>query len=113
MIVCGHALTYKNPDVFDGEALKVLLKLLDTQSDKAMVCNVLKWIQKACLLHEMNRQMIMNEDILMKHLKPLMARDEPEVIKNVCSTFRFFILDGLFFFHLLFEFNIQFLFCFR
>lgn len=37
--------------------------------------------------------MIMNEDILVKHLKPLLSRDEPEVVKNVCTTFRFLILD--------------------
>lgn len=97
LIVCGHGMTYKNPDVFDASSLKVLLKLLESENDKALVCNVLKWMQKACLLHEMNRQLIMNADILMKHLKPLLARDEPEVIKNVCSTFRFFILDGLYF----------------
>lgn len=41
----------------------------------------------------MNRQLIVNEDILVKHLKPLLARTEPEVIKNICICFRFLILD--------------------
>lgn len=95
-VVCGHAITFKNPDVFDEKTLKVLFKLLENQNDKALIINVLKWIQKACLLHEMNRQMIMKEDILMKHLKPLLAIDEPDIVKNVCSTFRYFILDGLY-----------------
>ena len=53
----------------------------------------MKWIQKACLLHEMNRQLIVNEDILVKHLKPLLTRTEPEVVKNICTCFRFLVLD--------------------
>lgn len=58
------------------------------------MCDVLKWTQKACLLHEMNRQLIVNEDILVKHLKPLMTlRREPEIIRNICTCFRFLILD--------------------
>lgn len=58
------------------------------------MCDVLKWTQKACLLHEMNRQLIVNEDILVRHLKPLMThRSEPEIIRNICTCFRFLILD--------------------
>lgn len=45
------------------------------------------------MLHENNRQLIVNGDILINHLKPLMNRDEPEIIKNVCTTLRFLILD--------------------
>jgi armadillo repeat-containing protein 6 len=41
----------------------------------------------------MNRQMIVNEDILIKHLKPLLERNETSIVKNVCTCFRFFILD--------------------
>lgn len=95
MILCNHAMTSKNPDIFDGKSLEIIIKVLDTQKNKNIICDVLKWIQKACLLHEMNRQTIVNEDILLKHLKPLLTtRDEPEIIKNVCMTFRFLILDG-------------------
>jgi len=35
----------------------------------------------------------MNEDILVKHLKPLLSRAEPEIVKNTCICFRFLILD--------------------
>lgn len=45
------------------------------------------------MLHEMNRQLIVNENILVTHLKPLMSRDEPSIVKNICTTFRFLILD--------------------
>lgn len=41
----------------------------------------------------MNRQLIVNEDILVKHLKPLLNRSETSIIKNVCTCFRFLILD--------------------
>lgn len=45
------------------------------------------------MLHENNRQLIVNEDILVKHLKPLLSRSEPEIIKNVSTCFRYLILD--------------------
>lgn len=67
--------------------------MLDTQKNEHVLCDTLKWIQKACLLHEMNRQLIVNEDILVKHLKPLLLRNETAIVKNVCTCFRFFILD--------------------
>lgn len=41
----------------------------------------------------MNRQLIVNEDILVKHLKPLLLREEAEIIKNVTTCFRYLILD--------------------
>lgn len=37
--------------------------------------------------------MIVNEDILIKHLKPLLSRTEASVIKSVSTCFRFLILD--------------------
>lgn len=104
-------MTNKNPDIFDDKSMAVVLKLvrislklsvffiilcfriLDTQKNAYIVCDVLKWIQKACMLHEMNRQLIVNEDILVRHLKPLLSRDEVAVIKNVCTCLRFLILD--------------------
>lgn len=41
----------------------------------------------------MNRQLVVNEDLLMKHLKPLLARSETEIVRQVCTCFRFLILD--------------------
>lgn len=67
--------------------------MLDTIKDEHIICDILKWIQKACLLHEMNRQLIINEEILVTHLKPLLARNETEIIKNLCTCLRFLILD--------------------
>lgn len=45
------------------------------------------------MLHENNRQLVVNGDIIVKHLKPLLSREETEIIKNVCVTLRFLILD--------------------
>lgn len=70
-----------------------LHRLLDTQTNEHIICDTLKWIQKACLLHEMNRQLIVNEEILVKHLKPLLSNEQPSIVKNVCTCFRYFILD--------------------
>lgn len=67
--------------------------MLDTQKDPYIVCDILKWIQKACLLHELNRQLIFNEELLVKHLKPLLASENADIIKNVCTCFRYLILD--------------------
>jgi len=66
---------------------------LDTQKNEQIVCDVLKWIQKACLLHEMNRQLVVNEEALATHLKPLLAKSESEIIKNVVICLRYLVLD--------------------
>lgn len=67
---------------------------MDTEKNEFIVCDILKWIQKACLLHELNRQMIVNEELLITHLKPLLlGRKEIEIVRNVCTCLRFLILD--------------------
>lgn len=111
--MCAHSLTNKNPDVFNEKSMSIVTRLvkileeietsgliklvycrlLDSQKNQNIICDTLKWIQKACLLHERNRQLIMNENILTNHLKPLLSRSEPEIIRNVCTTFRCLILD--------------------
>lgn len=44
-------------------------------------------------MHEMNRQLVVNEDILVKHLKPLLNSSDTEVVRNICVCIRFLILD--------------------
>lgn len=88
---CVEVTDYK---IIDFNYFTILCsRLLDTQTNSIIICDVLRWTQKACLLHEMNRQLIVNEEILVKHLKPLLGRDEVDIIKNVCTCFRFLILD--------------------
>lgn len=92
-IICAHALTNKNPDIFDGKSLECIIKILDTAKNSHIICDTLKWIHKACLLHELNRQKILNEEILVTHLKPLLQSNDTDVVKNLCTCFRFLILD--------------------
>ncbi|CAG9809879.1 unnamed protein product [Chironomus riparius] len=93
-ILCAHAITNKNPDIFNEKSLRTINKILDTEKNEHIVCDILKWIQKACLLHELNRQMIVNEELLITHLKPLLlGRKEIEIVRNVCTCLRYLILD--------------------
>lgn len=93
LILCAHALINQNPDIFDCKSMEIIMRLLESQTTELIICDTLKWIQKSCLLHEMNRQAIMNEDALLGHFKKLVTRSEPSIIKNVCITFRYLILD--------------------
>uniref|UniRef100_A0A336LQR2 CSON009516 protein n=1 Tax=Culicoides sonorensis TaxID=179676 RepID=A0A336LQR2_CULSO len=92
-ILAANAITHKQPDVFDKNCLDTIVKLLDTQQDKTVICDILKWIQKSCILHEMNRQAIVNANILITHLKPLLDKGDSALVKDVCAVFRYLILD--------------------
>jgi armadillo repeat-containing protein 6 len=71
------------------------MKILKTQTDKDIICNSLKWIQKSCFFHEKNRQMIMNEEEFVECLKRLLNErsDERVIVKNIDACFRYLILD--------------------
>lgn len=73
--------------------IAVCLRLLKTESDNALVSDLLRWLQKACILHERNRQMIMEDVSIVKQFKILVGNDDAEVVKNVCALFRYLILD--------------------
>uniref|UniRef100_A0A182PMV7 LRRK2 ARM repeat domain-containing protein n=1 Tax=Anopheles epiroticus TaxID=199890 RepID=A0A182PMV7_9DIPT len=93
LLIAANAIINKQPDVFSHESLAVALKHLKSCSDVKVACELLKWLQKACILHEMNRQMIMEENLTIPTLKPFLVRTEPEVIRNTCALFRYLILD--------------------
>lgn len=93
LIAAANAIINKQPDVFDIASLSVILELLKGATDQQTVCELLKWLQKACLLHEMNRQTIMQETLTVTTLKGLLTRIEPEIIRNACTLLRFLILD--------------------
>ncbi|XP_063701828.1 armadillo repeat-containing protein 6 homolog [Culicoides brevitarsis] len=92
-ILAANSITHKNPDVFDKACLDTIIKCLDTQKDKQVICDTLKWIQKSCIMHEMNRQAVVEADILMTHLKPLLANEDEALVKEICAVFRYLILD--------------------
>lgn len=91
-MAAANALLKQQPDIFNAETLMVAIKILDTQTDVQLKCDVLQLIIKACIMHETNRQNIMNVGI-MTHLQPLLSYDQDFVIKYVCQLFRCLILD--------------------
>ncbi|KAJ6635179.1 Armadillo repeat-containing protein 6 like [Pseudolycoriella hygida] len=82
----------KQPDVFDADTLLIVIAILERQTDVAIRCSVLRLIAKACVMHEINRQNIMNADIV-TYLKPLLADESSEIVTEVCTVFRYLILD--------------------
>lgn len=72
----------KQPDVFDAETLVIVIKILENQTDVAVRCSVLRLLAKACVMHEINRQNIVNADIV-KYLKPLLAEESSEVSGHI------------------------------
>ncbi|XP_064542690.1 armadillo repeat-containing protein 6 homolog [Drosophila montana] len=87
-----NSLTHKQPDIFDAEAMAVVLKLLALKEQQDIVCLTLQWLQKTCVMHEMNRQKILSTSAL-KLLKPLLAKDSPRVMRELTAVLRFLVLD--------------------
>lgn len=72
----------KQPDVFDAETLVIVIKILENQTDVPVRCSALRLMAKACVMHEINRQNIVNADII-QYLKPLLADESSEVSANL------------------------------
>ncbi|KAH8272899.1 hypothetical protein KR018_008433 [Drosophila ironensis] len=88
-----NSLTHKQPDLFDAEAMAVVLKLLQLeQLHEESTLLTLQWLQKACIMHEMNRQNIMNTPAI-KLVKPLLAKDKARLVRELTAVFRFLVLD--------------------
>uniref|UniRef100_A0A8D8HL46 Armadillo repeat-containing protein 6 homolog n=1 Tax=Culex pipiens TaxID=7175 RepID=A0A8D8HL46_CULPI len=94
LVAAANAIINKQPDVFSSKSLEVALRLLQSESgDDAVTCDLLRWLQKACILHEMNRQTIMDDGRVVKQFKRLIENSDSEVVKQACALFRFLILD--------------------
>uniref|UniRef100_A0A182NI88 LRRK2 ARM repeat domain-containing protein n=1 Tax=Anopheles dirus TaxID=7168 RepID=A0A182NI88_9DIPT len=93
LLTAANAIVNKQPDVFNHESLAVALNRLKASPEAKQACELLKWLQKACILHETNRQMIMEENLTVPTLKPFLSRTEPEVIRNTCALLRYLVLD--------------------
>ncbi|EDW02725.1 armadillo repeat-containing protein 6 homolog [Drosophila grimshawi] len=87
-----NSLTHKQPDLFDAEALSIVLKLLALKDQLDIICLTLQWLQKACIMHERNRQNIISANAL-KLLKPLLVMDSQRLVSEVTAVFRFLVLD--------------------
>lgn len=93
-ILAANALTHQYPDVFDGRCVKAIKAVHGTQTEEKIVCDSLRWLQKACILHETNRQLIMNEGVLANNLLPLLKNENPQIIRELSACLRFLVLDG-------------------
>lgn len=92
-LIAINAMTHKHPDIFDHTSLSIILNILKTQKNHEIICETLRWKQKATVLHETNRQLIADENLINAYLKPLLFSNEADVVKEVCSVFRNLILD--------------------
>lgn len=72
-----------------------MVKILEKKSDSELICGVLSLLRHATLLHEFNRQNIMNAEI-MKSLQPLLKSDSEEVF-GFCLILYHFSLSFLLF----------------
>lgn len=74
-----NSLITKQPDIFNPDTLIVCIKALESYPDSdGLVCLVLRILANACVMHEINRQNIMNANIV-KFLKPLLNRESAVV----------------------------------
>lgn len=85
-------ITNKQPDIFNDKCLSICIRLINTQQESDIHCAALKFIEKACYMHEINRQNIMNADIL-SFLKPLLKSDDANVVRQTCAVLRYLIMD--------------------
>lgn len=69
----------KQPDIFDDRSLAIVVHIFEKKPDVEITCTVLNILKHATLMHEYNRQNIMNAEIL-KSLQPLLKIQNDEVI---------------------------------
>lgn len=82
----------KQPDIFDDKSLFIVISILNKKPDDDLILLILRLLKHATLLHELNRQNIMNAEI-MSNLRPLLQSKNSEVLVETCSVFRHLILD--------------------
>ena len=92
-ILAANAMINKNPDIFNEKSFHIISKLLKEESSKDIINQLLRFMQKACVLHEINRQTIMGDESLFDVYRRLLDLDDMDIIKDLCALFRSKILD--------------------
>ncbi|XP_065368304.1 armadillo repeat-containing protein 6 homolog [Calliphora vicina] len=88
-----NSLYNTQPDIFDANSLSLAKRLLDSYVDNDQVaCLTLQWLQKCCVMHEMNRQNIIQANIK-QHLKPFVCKEKPNVLREALTVCRYLVLD--------------------
>lgn len=88
-----NSLYNKQPDIFDDGALELAKQLLSTfHKNEQVICLTLQWLQKCCIMHEMNRQKIINGNIVV-FLKEFVSNKNDNVLREVLAVCRYLVLD--------------------
>lgn len=87
-----NQLLEKHPDIFEDKSLNIIITILEKKPDDETILLILELLRHATLMHETNRQNIMNAEI-MNHLCPLLISKNVEILKSTSAVFRHFILD--------------------
>lgn len=82
----------QHPDIFGEKSLTIILNIWERNPDDETILLILELLRHATLMHETNRQYIMNAEI-MNHFRPLLKTTNTEILKSTCAVFRHFILD--------------------
>lgn len=92
IISAQNALINKQPDIFEPDTLVLAIEIFQSQRDPTILRLALSVLARACIMHEINRQNIMNSKTYV-YLKPLVTHEDPEVIRALCTAVRYLILD--------------------
>lgn len=78
-LIASNELINKQPDIFNEKSLFLIIEILNTKNlGDEFILLALQHLKHAALLHEINRQNIMNAGILTS-LKPLLKTNNTEV----------------------------------
>lgn len=77
-LTAWNSMINKNPDIFNDQSMFLVLNLLNSKPGDDVIVLTLQHLKHATLLHEFNRQNIMNSGVL-SSLKPLLKSDNAEV----------------------------------
>lgn len=86
------SLMTKYPDLLDSNGISIMLCLLNVHEEDSVKVPLLQWIRVCCVMHEANRQDLIDEKIVRK-LKALLENDSSEVQILVMSVLRSLVLD--------------------
>lgn len=82
----------QQPDIFDDKSLFLVITVLQKQPDDELILLVLQLLRHATLMHETNRQNIMNAEI-MTQLRPLIKTENPVVSQRIALNRILFVRD--------------------
>jgi hypothetical protein len=88
---CLTSLMTGQPDLLDEQGVKIIVRCLNKESD-SIKQQALRWARQCCLMHESNRQMIIEFEIGVK-LNDMMVGATPVLVRHACMVMRCLVLD--------------------